>query len=367
VAADTQTLTDTPPNHAPILLDTLFSLAENSPLGAPVGTMTASDADVGDTAIYSITGGNALGAFSIDSGSGAITVANASVLDFETNPSFSLTVQVADHLGATDTANVIINLSDINEAPTILSGQAFNVLGNAIAGAAIGTVNATDPDKSGPNSTKNFSITSGNLTGAFTINPQSGQISVGNAAALTALGGQNVTLQITETDGGTPQLSAVQNVSITVTQTNSAPILANPGAVTTFFGNLKTPVKVTPTLTVTDADGTATLSSIVITLPLGAAKKNPDVVNLPGLTLLGTRADTIVAGRLVITITLKSGATNAAVQTMLQGMTFQTKTTGLKVLSRNFQIQVTDRTGLHSNVVTQTVPVVKKAPKPPKN
>jgi RHS repeat-associated protein len=366
VAADTQTLTDTPVNTAPTLLDALFSLNENSALNAPVGTLTATDPDVGDLPTYTITGGNASGAFAISPTSGAITVAKVSALDFETTPSFSLTVQVTDHLGASDTANVVINLNDVNETPVITSGQAFTVLGNAIAGSAFGTITATDPDTSGPNSSKSFSITSGNTTGAFAINALSGQISVGNAAALTALGGQVVTLQVTDTDGGTPALSGSQNVSITVTQTNTAPVLGTPGPASTFFGNLKSPVKVTPTLTVTDADGPATLASIVITLPLGAAKKNPDLVSLPGVSALGTRADTIVSGRLVITVTLKTGATNTAVQTMLQSMTFQTKAAGLKVSSRNFQLQVIDQTGLHSNVVIQTVPVLKKAPKPPK-
>jgi hypothetical protein len=152
-------------------------------------------------------------------------------------------------------------------------------------------------------------------------------------------------------------------VSVTVGALSTAPLLAMPGPVSTYFGNKKTPVKVASTLSVTDPDSPTSLASIVVTLPLGAVKKNPDNVSFPGLSALGTRTDAIVAGRLQITITLKPGATNAAVQTMLDGMTFQTKGKGLKLLSRNFQIQVTDQTGLHSNTVTQNVVVEKKAPK----
>ncbi|MDB5338765.1 MAG: hypothetical protein JWN70_4384, partial [Planctomycetaceae bacterium] len=161
-------------------------------------------------------------------------------------------------------------------------------------------------------------------------------------------------------DGGSPVLSAAQNVSVTVTAVNTPPVLANPGPAPTFNFKLKTPAKVTPTLTVTDADGAATLATVVISLPVGAAKKNPDVVSLPGLSAVGTRLDAIVGGRLQITITLHEGATNAAVQTMLEGMTFTTKGKGLKVLSRNFQIRVTDLTGLQSNLITQNVTVRKK-------
>ncbi len=148
--------------------------------------------------------------------------------------------------------------------------------------------------------------------------------------------------------------------ALTTVEVNTAPVLANLGEAPTFMGKAKTPVKVFPSLTVTDADGSATLATIVISLPLGKAKKNPDVVSLPGLAALGTRADANVAGRLQITITLREGATNAAVQAMLEGLTFQTKGAGLKIASRGFQLRVTDRTGLQSNLITQTLTVRKK-------
>ncbi|MGH8525250.1 MAG: cadherin repeat domain-containing protein, partial [Gammaproteobacteria bacterium] len=44
--------------------------------------------------------------------------ANAAALDFETNPSFTLTVQVQDAGGLTDTATLTVTLADGNEAPT---------------------------------------------------------------------------------------------------------------------------------------------------------------------------------------------------------------------------------------------------------
>jgi hypothetical protein len=353
-------------NSSPSLLDALFALPENSPLNALAGTVTATDPDIGDLLTYRITAGNASGAFAIDSGSGMITVADPSAINFETTQSFLLTVEVADQHGAKDTANVTVQVTNVNETPSIPTGQSFPIAGSAISGTVIGTVAATDPDTSAPNKSLMYGITSGNATGAFAIDPLTGQIKVGNAISLQTLSGQVVTLQITVTDGGAPSLSAVQNVAISVSDASSAPELATPGAAATFIGKVKTPVKVTPTLTVSGADGAANLASIVITLPLGAAKKNPDVINLPGLAALGTRVDTIVAGRLVITITLNNGATNADVQHMLRDMTFQTKGKGLKVSNRTFELQVTNRTGLHSNVVHQTFNVLRKSPKSPK-
>ncbi len=360
LTADTQT---TVSNLPPLIANQSFNVPENSAAHTVVGIVQATGSS---TLTYSILSGNTGNNFTIDPATGSIKVAAGAVLNFEGTTTFTLIVQVTDSgsPSKSSSASMTINVTDVNEAPVIPSGQAFNVAASAGAGTVIGTVTANDPDMSAPNSTKTFSLPNGSAI--FAINA-AGQMSVANAAALVAVAGQTITLQVTDTDGGTSPLSATQSVSVTVGPAATAPVLATPGPVSTFYGNLKTPVNVVPTLMVTDADGNATLASIVISLPLGAAKKNPDIVNLPGLGSMGTRVDTIVSGRLVITITLKPGATNATVQAMLDGMTFSTKGAGLKIANRNFQVQVTDQTGLHSNTVTQNVTVTKKAPKPPKH
>jgi predicted outer membrane repeat protein len=66
---------------------------------------------------YAIIGGNTGGAFAINAVSGEITVVNSAALDYETNPSFGLTVQVTDNLGLSDTATITINLGAVNEGP----------------------------------------------------------------------------------------------------------------------------------------------------------------------------------------------------------------------------------------------------------
>jgi hypothetical protein len=359
LAADATTTTEMI-NIPPVIANQSFSVAENSAANTTVGTVVASSSS---NLTYSITAGNAGINFSIDPTSGVIKVAAGAALNFETTATYTFTVQVADNAtpSLSSSAQMTIHVTDVNEAPSIPAGQTFTIAATANSGASVGMVSATDPDTTVPNSSRHFSILNG--TGAFTIDALTGQISVGNTSALMALAGQVVTLQVTDTDGVTPPLSATQSVSITVGSLSTAPLLATPGPVSTFIGNVKTPVKITPTLSVTDPDSPTSLASIIITLPLGAAKKNPDIVSFPGLSAIGTRTDAIVSGRLQITITLKPGATNAAVQSMLDGMTFQTTGKGLKLLSRNFQIQVIDQTGLHSNTVTQNVVVQKKLPK----
>ena len=70
-----------------------FSVAEDAATSTAVGTVSATDPDTDDTVTYAITAGNADGAFAIDSGTGAITVAGA--LDHETTASYTLTVEAA--------------------------------------------------------------------------------------------------------------------------------------------------------------------------------------------------------------------------------------------------------------------------------
>src|SRR2546426_652436 len=83
--------------------------------------MVATDPDAGQTATltYAITGGNTGGAFAIDGRTAAITVANSAALNFETTPSFSLTVSATDTGSpALSGANTItVNLTNVNEAP----------------------------------------------------------------------------------------------------------------------------------------------------------------------------------------------------------------------------------------------------------
>ena len=106
-------------NEAPTASDASFGLAENSANGTVVGSVAASDQDAGDTLSYSITAGNTSGAFAIDSATGEISVANSVALNFETSPSFSLTVEVQDDGTGTlsDSCTVTIDLIDVNEAP----------------------------------------------------------------------------------------------------------------------------------------------------------------------------------------------------------------------------------------------------------
>ena len=64
-------------------------------------------------------GGNTGGAFAINATDGQITVANKAALDYETTPSFALTVEVEDSYGETDDAVVTIDLHDLEATLSI--------------------------------------------------------------------------------------------------------------------------------------------------------------------------------------------------------------------------------------------------------
>ncbi len=108
-----------PVNNAPQMSARTFSLQENSAANTLAGNATGTDVDVGQTLTYAITAGNTNNAFAINAVTGAITVANAAAIDFETNPVFQLTVAATDN-GApvmSAAAQVTVNLTDVVEIP----------------------------------------------------------------------------------------------------------------------------------------------------------------------------------------------------------------------------------------------------------
>src|SRR4029077_4734425 len=104
-------------NEAPTISPQTFSVAENSANSTAAGTVVASDVEAGDTKTFATTAVNTSGAFAINASTGAITVANSAVLNFETTPSFALTVSVTDAGSLSNSATVTVNLTNVNENP----------------------------------------------------------------------------------------------------------------------------------------------------------------------------------------------------------------------------------------------------------
>jgi VCBS repeat-containing protein len=121
-AAADMTVTVADVNEAPIVAAAgPFAVVESAAAGTEVGTVTASDPDAGQNLTYAIVAGNSGNAFAIDSATGRITVANGSALDYESQPTFNLTIRVADDgsPALSATTNVAITLNDRNDAPVL--------------------------------------------------------------------------------------------------------------------------------------------------------------------------------------------------------------------------------------------------------
>ncbi len=136
----------TPINEPPTVFDDAFTVDENAANGTLVGSVTAGDSDPGDSLVYRITAGDPGGIFAIDA-SGNITVADGSQLDFESSASRTLTVQVTDSGGLTDTATIAVGINDVNDAPVLTNTGATVAEGSSeIIDSA--ELRATDQDNS---------------------------------------------------------------------------------------------------------------------------------------------------------------------------------------------------------------------------
>ncbi|MEE4358032.1 MAG: cadherin domain-containing protein, partial [Desulfococcaceae bacterium] len=191
--------------EAPVYNDTEFTIEENSPEDTFVGQQIALDPD-GDNITYAIIDGNTGDAFSIDPETGVITVNNADMMDYETYPVFTLTVQATDDgsPSQSDTGTVTIRLLDVEpegevNAPPVLGDTEFSLAENSAEGTPVGTLSASDPD----NDVLTYAIIDGNTDGAFFVNPETGEISVSNPDVLDYETNPvfTLTVQVTDAEG----------------------------------------------------------------------------------------------------------------------------------------------------------------------
>ena len=126
------------------------SVGEGASVGAPVGAaVTATDPD-GDDLTYSIADGAGSNLFSVDQTTGEIMVTASHLLDYESNPSFTLTVQVSDNKDAfhsaddviDDTIAVTVNLVNVDEPGVVRLDSTEPEVGSEM------TASLEDPDGS---------------------------------------------------------------------------------------------------------------------------------------------------------------------------------------------------------------------------
>jgi len=176
---------------------------------------------------YSITGLTADGGlFSITAG-GVLTFNTAP--DFETpadiggNNVYNIEVTADDGNGGVTVQNISVSVTNSNELPVITSSAAPSILENT---TAVTTVTATDVD-AGDMAT--FTITGGVDAGLFSINNISGSLTFNTAPNFENPADNGVNniynLQVTADDGNGGL--TVQNISVSVADTNEAPAITS--------------------------------------------------------------------------------------------------------------------------------------------
>ncbi|XP_030223904.1 protocadherin beta-15-like [Gadus morhua] len=213
-------------DNAPVFSQAVYeaSLAENIPIKTPVITVSASDADEGvnGEVTYGLgrVSDKSRKLFSLDRQTGEIFVAGD--IDFEEGSKYEIIVQAKDGFGISSDAKVIVRITDINDnAPVIALKSLSNpVRENASPGTEVGLINVQDRD-----SEKNRKVRcSLQQHVPFKLIP-----SIKNYYSLVTtkeldrelVSEYNIT--ITAIDEGSPPLSSVKVVHISIADVNDNP------------------------------------------------------------------------------------------------------------------------------------------------
>lgn len=127
----------------------VFSIDELTMDGSTVGTVLVTDGDGSSTCgEWLLFGSDMNSIFSINSTTGEITVVNAELLDFESTSTYTLLLCVNDGHNVADVESVVINLNDINEAPSIIENNTLNSIVSTTEFITTVHLSASDPDNS---------------------------------------------------------------------------------------------------------------------------------------------------------------------------------------------------------------------------
>ena len=191
------------------------SIPENTAAGIDIGNaVSATDGDA-DALLYTL-GGTDAAAFGIVSTTGQLQTRAA--LDHETKDTYSVSVNVSDGKGGSDSIPVTISVTDVNEAPVFSEGDDATrfIAENTASSVDIGPpVEATDEDDG---DTLAYSLSGTDAT-SFSIVSTTGQLKTSEALDYETKAFYSVAVNASDSEGG----SATIAVTIRVTNTNEAP------------------------------------------------------------------------------------------------------------------------------------------------
>jgi hypothetical protein len=210
------------------------TVPEDASVNTLITQLEATDQDLGDNAkiSYSITGGNSLGFFDINTDSGEVTVVKSLDLETETHAaglSYTLVITATDSgvPARSSSESLSITVTSVNEfSPQFETAVEYRIVAhNTPVSQVVYDAEATDQDF-GVDGELQYAMSSSNNNGYFTIDQSNGEISVAKVLDYTAVpDGINITITATDKAGipksGTMQLNIeVQYVA------NSAPVFS---------------------------------------------------------------------------------------------------------------------------------------------
>lgn len=173
-------------------------IAENSVNGTLVGTALGQDPNPNDILSYSLSD-DAGGRFSIDPTTGALTVKDSTLLDYETSPSHAIIIRATDQAGQFVERTITVEVSNINEAPSSASLVSGHVAENSEIGTVAGVIVAADPDAG---DTLSYTMVD-DAGGRFAIDAATGLITVAGVDQLDyeTSASHDIVVRITDTAG----------------------------------------------------------------------------------------------------------------------------------------------------------------------
>ena len=192
-------------------------IPEDAEIGTFIADTTCTDQDVDDIISYSIAGGDNDGIFSIDNETGIVVLAQR--LDFEASMSYSLLVECTDSFNLSDSTNVFITVTPVNEFTPAFQAVAVSVPEHSIGGTLVTQLEWTDAD-AGSDGEVTFNIISGNINTAFVIT-NDGRILVAGVLDREILNFYQIDVQISDlAEVLDERRLSVNDINITITDIN---------------------------------------------------------------------------------------------------------------------------------------------------
>ena len=262
-------------DNNPVFQQSLYERTVREDVNVPLDVLTllATDADEANTPnsaiTYSIQSGNTGSVFTLHANTGVLSVASA--LDFETTPSYSLTVVATDGGGLTGNAVVMVTVVDVNDETPILSpDQTVSYPEDTSTPTVVATFTASGE----MGEVLEFQL-SGDQNGEFEIDMNTGQVSL--VQSLDYESRQQYGLTVSVTDG---QFSTTSALTITVTDVNdNTPIIDSAGPFTIMEQESANSLVGSVTASDQDSGSNAQLSFQITQQPLNLFMIVPDGSN----------------------------------------------------------------------------------------